>query len=821
MIRRFTQLPALPERIVLEDWQIAVILPLARVNLVPNPSFETGTTGWAALGGSSISRVAAQQWAGAAALQIVASVGSGGYTSLTLTGGVAYAVSARLKGAAGGRLALQIRDVSGNNVLAQTVLASSGRWQRVELFFTPAATTTYLIVAADKLSGSTFWLDAVQVESCADGVLEATTYIDGDQLGLVANEAPPAYGWYGTPHASTSWRSGRTRAGGRMLYWQTLSVLLSAIIGLGMAPPQNVGVSYAVLDGGQDDYTRKAERQFTLMTRLQDADDDALRATRATLAAALDRDASALQQRLRMLIWRTSCGVIDSDTARIDCKYVSGLGGNEAGAPGEDAPLTFLMYAPYIVDDGEQAQALAVQQTVANANGILLRTPGGAWQALGSGVGSGAVFAIAQGNDGRYYIGGSFASFGGVANTRAVAVFDPVAGTVSALGTGAASGVVTALTVAPNGDIWATGTFADMGGVAAADAVARWDGAAWQAVGTPPGAVISTFSTQAAFDLTGAFYYAPGDGTLRRWNGAAWSTVGTAGGGMVISGCLRAPDGAILAFGNFPSVSGVTAQYVARWDGAAWTALTGTIPGVPNAIGYDAYGLLYAGGPATPSNLYAWNGTGWSTLGTIGTALTSLYSLAPASPRGMYVSGTFASAGGVAFPDGFGLWNGSALVGADVDLPGTPTIYAIRAFRDGSVALGYTTSGSATAAATTTITNTAAGDGAGRAYPTLVFTGPSSGSARIYQVVNTTTGRALYFNLTLLAGEQATLILEPGKLKFTSTFRGDVLGTILPGSSEADFFLQPGVNVISAFAADSSVAILLRWRRTYVHLDAL
>lgn len=821
MLPQYISIPPLPSGLILDEWQFAVIIPCARTNLITNPSFELGTTGWAALGGAAISRVTTQQYAGGASLEITTSVGSGGYASVTLTAATTYAISCRVKGAAGKRVALQLRDASGNTTLAETWTVCSGRWQRLELFYTPPTTTTYLIVAADKLAGSTFWLDAVQLESCADGILEATTYIDGDQLGLTANEVPPAYYWNGSPHASTSVRSGRTRAGGRMIRFASLGLLLSAVIGLGLPPPQNVGVSYALLDGGQDDYTRTPERQFTIMARASAGDVATLRATRAALAAALDRDSSALQQQLRMLVWRETCGAVTSELARLDCKYVSGLAGNETAAPGEDLPLTFVQYLPYMLDDGEQAASLSSQTLLLNANGALLRRPNGSWSALGTGASGGAVFAATQGNDGRIYIGGAFTSFGGLANTRGIVAFDPTTNTLSALGTGATTGSVLGLAVAPNGDIWAVGPFTDMGGVVGASDVARWDGSAWHTVGVPT-VVAGAFPIQVTFGNDGSFYYCTGS-LVRKWDGAAWSTIGTAGGGLGVLNAQRAPNGDIIVIGPFLSMSGTPAQYFARWDGSAWHALNGTPPGIPLTIAFDAAGILYAGGSGASSNLWSYNGTAWTEIGAIGTGGTTLWSIAAlANARGLYVAGTFVSANGVSLPERFGFWNGSALVGADADLPGTPTIYAVSALRDGSVLLGYTTSGAATVAATTTVTNTVPGDvGAGRVYPTIVFSGPSTGAARLYQLVNVTTGRALYFDLTLNAGESAVLTLNPRQLAFVSSWRGDIMGSILSGSNEADFFVQPGPNVFSLFAADSSITAIIRWRRAFAHMDAL
>jgi hypothetical protein len=152
---------------------------------------------------------------------------------------------------------------------------------------------------------------------------------------------------------------------------------------------------------------------------------------------------------------------------------------------------------------------------------------------------------------------------------------------------------------------------------------------------------------------------------------------------------------------------------------------------------------------------------------------------------------------------------------ADADLPGAPNAYAVRVMPDGSVYVGFDTSGSSTTAALTTVTNT----GTAKSYPTLKITGPSSGTSRIYQIVNYTTGRSIYLNYTMSAGEVATLVFQPDALSFTSTFQGNIANKILPGSTQADFFLQPGADSISFFAAVSSVTAVLYWRPQFVSLD--
>jgi hypothetical protein len=109
--------------------------------------------------------------------------------------------------------------------------------------------------------------------------------------------------------------------------------------------------------------------------------------------------------------------------------------------------------------------------------------------------------------------------------------------------------------------------------------------------------------------------------------------------------------------------------------------------------------------------------------------------------------------------------------------------------------------------------------GSARAYPTLTITGPSTGSARVYEVTNVTTGKAVYFNLTMLAGETITLNLQPDTLSMVSSFRGNVLSSVLPGSALSELFLAPGTNTVRFLAAGSTMSATLQWRSAYMSVD--
>jgi arabinoxylan arabinofuranohydrolase len=102
MFRTYRQLPPIQTGYPLDDvW--SVVVPIARTNLVTNPSFETGTTSWTASGGS-IARTTTQQYHGAYSLAITptaATTDGARYDTVSLTSGTTYAYSAKVRGVAG------------------------------------------------------------------------------------------------------------------------------------------------------------------------------------------------------------------------------------------------------------------------------------------------------------------------------------------------------------------------------------------------------------------------------------------------------------------------------------------------------------------------------------------------------------------------------------------------------------------------------------------------------------------------------------------------------------------------------------------------
>ena len=420
------------------------------------------------------------------------------------------------------------------------------------------------------------------------------------------------------------------------------------------------------------------------------------------------------------------------------------------------------------------------------------------------------------------YIGGAFT----VPQTH-VAVWDGT--TLSAMGAGL-SATITSLVIAPDGTVYAGGLATmTIGGVNGT--VAKFSGGAWSIVGatnTMLGLVQQlTFARDGTLFAVGT---SPGGkATLDSWNGTVWTNILTSAANGTAFAVAEGINGLIYVGGNFLNLNadanqdGIAAynRTAATWA-ALGTGLNGNIEDEGIAIGLD--GRVYIAGNFTTAggntalgaavwNGVSWNGVGGGFTGGVGSVVRTL------SDGSILYGGTFTTINSVTFPDPLARWIGGAFVSLDANLPTdiSNSVLSLATAIDGRLAVGFF-GGAAptiTTAAQTTITN----PGTARSYPTIIINGPSSGTARIWSITNPTTNRAIYLNLTLSVGEVATLIFTPDNLSFTSTFQGNIASAILPGSNQADFFLQPGANIVSFFSASSTVTATINWRPAYASID--
>jgi hypothetical protein len=184
-----------------------------RTNLVPNPSFEVNTTGWAVVAGP-LARTTSQAYSGSASLQHTKSgldsgpVSSSGAGGMPVTGGLTYAARGRVKagtGAAGERVRIRFTwfdsgaSSLGSSAWGTDVTASGTSWLPFSVTAVAPAAAAFAqleIGYRGAPSGAVFYYDAFIVEQAAS----VGSYFDG----ATPDAGGWDYGWSGTAHQSAS-----------------------------------------------------------------------------------------------------------------------------------------------------------------------------------------------------------------------------------------------------------------------------------------------------------------------------------------------------------------------------------------------------------------------------------------------------------------------------------------------------------------------------------------------------------------------------------------------------------------------------------------
>lgn len=805
-----------PER----GW-FSLIRPEATTNLVINPSVETSIFGYTDTSFGAIARVTSHQRRGAWSMEGTAGAGNPDegvvYAEVGLTAGTTYTFSVDVWATAGIAMKIHFASNVGTQIGTAKQFRGTSLWQRVWVTYTETASANrYLYIVKDNDTRAVeLYVDGLQVEAKS----YPTTYCDGDLRGFLVNENPVAYIWNGTPHLSTSSRSAQTRTGGRVINLDDYDFQVNAYTGLGMPGLNNVATSFGLQDGALYQRTIAQPRTFVLSGTFETDGFQQLQRQRAQLIKDVSRDIVANQQPMLLRYHPYKCSRAIGDEYNIVCNYASGLEGNIDNLYRERVPLQFTAFLPAVQRAGDSGDELTTLSNITDADYALYRSNEGLWQALSTGF-NGEIQAIAYRLDGTIVLGGAFSSAGGVACNN-IAIYNPDTNTFSALGVGV-NDLVQSLLVLPDNSTVVGGAFTLAGGAAANRIALVSSGGTWSTFGTGFNGQILALARLSNGNILAGGNYTTANGAaslnLSVWNGATWSQLDGGANGAVRSLLVDTDGVTIYAGGSFTTINAVAANRIARRSAAGvWSALGSGMNSYVAALALGSDGTLYAGGQFnTPfDNIAAWNGVAWSDLG--GGVDNEVTSLAFTASGSLLVGGWFGTAGSITLPSvGLAQWSGSDWSIVDVILPSLTTIvFAIAIGTYGSITIGFDVSGTAQ----TSVTNVSY-QGNANAYPRITITGPTTGASRLFQLLNRTTGNAIYLNYDIIANETLILDLTPGNISFTSNLQGNILSAIVPGSTLAFWHLQPGNNIISFLADDSTVTATMVWQDRFWSLDS-
>jgi len=249
--------------------------------------------------------------------------------------------------------------------------------------------------------------------------------------------------------------------------------------------------------------------------------------------------------------------------------------------------------------------------------------PGPQAAPLGPGLpGAGAVFSLCVDGEDLYAVGSTVPS--GVANWHGT-TWSPLNSSGTSLSKPPRCILVYGIDLIVGGDF----IVLDAAGAEIAKNIAKWNGAAWEALsgGSTDGDVLALTIYNNDLIVGGSFTKAgtTAVSNISRWNGA-WAPIGAGLDGPVYT--LATYQGSLIAAGNLPTYS-----YVASWNGTPWSRLGGPGTNGPSGPVYSLAVLnneLFVGGlfdkvqGQDAANVGKWTGSGWVPTGRINGLLNSL-----------------------------------------------------------------------------------------------------------------------------------------------------------------------------------------------------
>lgn len=190
--------------------------------------------------------------------------------------------------------------------------------------------------------------------------------------------------------------------------------------------------------------------------------------------------------------------------------------------------------------------------------------------------------------------------FAGNLPVNNIATWDPATGAWGTLGSGTDQSVRTLLVA--GGDLIAGGTFLLAGDVLCRY-IARWNGNQWSPLGFGLDGPVTALTMLPNGDLIagGSFNIGPGR-NVARWSGTSWGTLGNGTNGPVYA-LATLSNGEVVAGGSFTMAGLVGANNIARWNGTSWFSIgSGTNAEVLALRRLNASAVVVVGGAFTQAN---------------------------------------------------------------------------------------------------------------------------------------------------------------------------------------------------------------------------